>query len=297
MWPGPVGAHSWLPMSFNPKSGLVYIPAIELPAGYNDRGIDPKTWTRVPGGAVDGGVNLNFTPDLPGAGTSSLLAWDPVQQRAVWRIPTPGFWNGGTMTTAGGLVFQGQIDDKFNAYAADSGKLLWSFPAGSSVIAPPITYLAKGRQFVTVLSGMGTSGAAFGPLLTQFGVDYRTQARRVLTFALDGGAKLPAAGPTQERAALADPDFVANADKATQGLPTYGRRCAVCHGVDAIAAGVAPDLRRSAVILAPETFSAIVRDGALVPRGMPRFEELTDEDLDAVRHYLRTQAHAAAMTH
>jgi quinohemoprotein ethanol dehydrogenase len=284
-------------MSFNPSTGLVYIPAIELPAGYNDRGIDPKTWTRVPGGAVDGGVNLNFTPDLPGAGTSSLLAWDPVQQREAWRIPTPGFWNGGTMTTAGGLVFQGQIDDKFNAYAADSGKLLWSFRAGSSVIAPPITYLAKGRQFVTVLSGMGTSGAAFGPLLTQFGVDYRTQARRVLTFALDGGAKLPVAVATHARPGIADPDFVANADRATQGLPTYGRRCAVCHGVDAIAAGVAPDLRSSAAILSPATFSAIVRDGALVPRGMPRFEELSDEELEAVRHYLRTQAHAAAVTH
>ena len=63
------------------------------------------------------------------------------------------------------------------------------------MIAPPITYLAKGRQFVTVLSGMGTSGAAFGPLLTQFGVDYRTQARRVLTFALDGKATLPPGMP------------------------------------------------------------------------------------------------------
>ena len=115
----------------------------------------------------------------------------------------------------------------------------------------------------------------------------------MLTFALDGGAKLPVSASTPARPGIADPDFVANADKALQGLPTYGRRCAVCHGVDAIAAGVAPDLRSSAAILSMATFSAIVRDGALVPRGMPRFEELTDQDLEAVRHYLRTQAHAA----
>ena len=292
MWPGPVGAHSWLPMSFNPRTGLVYIPAIELPAGYHDRGIDPRTWTRTPGHAVDGGVFLNFTPDLEGAGTSALVAWDPLRQRSAWRVPTPGFWNGGTMTTAGGLVFQGQIDDRFNAYAADSGKLLWSYPAGASVIAPPITYLANGRQYITVLSGMGTSGAAFGPLLTQFDIDYRTQARRVLTFALDGTARLPAKA-LHETAALADLGFVADDERSAQGLEPYARRCAVCHGVDVIAAGAAPDLRRSPAILSAEAFQTIVRDGALVARGMPRFEELSDSDLEAVRQYVRTQARAA----
>ena len=62
IWPGPVGAHSWMPMSFNEKTGLVYLPTIELPAGYNDKSIDPKTWTRAPGNAVDGGVAPSFTP-------------------------------------------------------------------------------------------------------------------------------------------------------------------------------------------------------------------------------------------
>jgi len=80
-------------------------------------------------------------------------------------VPTPGPWNGGVMATGGNLVFQGRIDGEFNAYAADSGKRLWSFAAGAAVIAPPITYSAHGRQYVTVLAGMGTSGAAFGALL------------------------------------------------------------------------------------------------------------------------------------
>ena len=159
--------------------------------------------------------------------------------------------------------------------------------------APPITYLANGRQYVTVLSGMGTSGAAFGPLLKQFDIDYRTQARRVLTFALDGTKKLPAK-PPHETAAIADPDFVADADVAAKGLEPYARRCAVCHGVDVIAAGVAPDLRRSPAILSADTFRAIVHDGALVPRGMPRFEELSDDGLAAIRQYLRTEARELA---
>ena len=296
MWPGPVGAHSWLPMSFNPNTGLVYIPAIELPAVYDDRTIDPKTWLRTPGFGVDGGVLLNFTPGVPDAGTSALLAWDPIRQREAWRVPTPGFWNGGTMTTGGNLVFQGQIDRKFNAYAADTGRLLWSFPAGASVIAPPITYKVANRQYVTVLAGMGTSGAAFGPLLKQFKIDYRTQARRVLTFALDADAKLPSGPPIRDVDTIADPGFVAHPDAEAQGLVTFARHCAVCHGVDAVAAGAAPDLRGSAVVPSRETFDTIVRGGALVPRGMPRFEEMSDEQIESLRQYLRSRARELAGT-
>jgi len=292
MWPGPLGAHSWLPMSFNPRTGLVYIPVIELPAVYNDRSIEPKAWIRTPGHAVDGGVDLNFTPDLEAAGTSALVAWNPISQKPAWRVSTPGFWNGGTITTAGNLVFQGQIDRTLTAYAADTGKLLWSFAAGASVIAPPITYMAGGRQYVTVLSGMGTSGAAFGSLVTQFGIDYRSQARRVLTFALEGKARLPPAAPAQQPRTIDDPGYAPDTDKATRGLVAYARRCAVCHGVDAIAAGAAPDLRVSTAALSSASFSAIVRDGALVPRGMPRFEEMPDEELEAVRQYLRLRARA-----
>jgi len=153
LWPGPVGAHSWPPMSFNEKTGLVYIPTIELPAGYNDSATDPKTWQRTSGNVVDNGVDLSFPLNLPGAGTSYLQAWDPIHQRSVWRVPNPSFWNGGTMTPGGNLVFQGRIDSHFNAYAADSGKLLWSYDAQAAVIAPPISYSVGGKQYVTVAAG------------------------------------------------------------------------------------------------------------------------------------------------
>ncbi|WP_311270470.1 PQQ-dependent dehydrogenase, methanol/ethanol family [Sphingobium sp. WCS2017Hpa-17] len=287
MWPGPVGAHTWLPMAFNPKAGLVYIPAIEMATSYNDVGITKANWVRAPGNAVDGAAIPNFVVKDAGPtnATSALVAWDPVRQRAAWKVPTPGPWNGGVMTTAGNLVFQGRIDGQFNAYAADSGKPLWRFAAQAPVTAPPISYAVNGKQYVTVITGMGTSGAAFGALLP-VSIDYRTQARRILTFALDGKATLPKADVVP-LTPIADPAFKPDPVVEARGMLTYARHCAVCHGVDVIAAGHAPDLLASAVPLDPMAFATVVRDGALVTNGMPRFEEFGDAELAALRQYIR----------
>lgn len=290
LWPSPVGAHSWLPMAYHPDKKLVYIPAIEMATSYNDVGVDIENWQRVPGNAVDGGTNPGYVVEDAGPlnGTSSLLAWDPVAQKKVWQVQNPGPWNGGAMATAGDLVFQGRIDRKFNAYHADSGELLWSFDAGAAVLAPPITYQANGRQYVTVLTGMGASPAAFGPMLPET-IDYRNEAKRVLTFTLDRAATLP---PVQavELVPPEDPDFVLDESVATEGMVLFGRRCTTCHGVDAVGAGQAPDLRVSPMMLDDKAFATVVRDGALVSRGMPVFDELEDSDLEALRHYLRNEA-------
>ena len=291
MWPGPVGAHTWLPMAFNPKAGLMFIPAIEMATSYNDVGITRQNWVRAPGSAVDGAAIPNFVVKDAGPtnGTSSLLAWDPVRQRKVWSVPTPGPWNGGIMTTGGNLVFQGRIDGTFNAYAADSGKLLWRFAAQAPVTAPPISYSVKGRQYVTVLTGMGTSGAAFGPLLP-VGIDYRTQARRVLTFAIGGKRILPKAVP-YKLIPFADPQYAPNQALSDKGALVFARHCAVCHGVDVVAAGHAPDLRASEVVMDSAALTTVVRDGALMPNGMPQFEEFSDDELAALRQYVRDAAH------
>jgi quinohemoprotein ethanol dehydrogenase len=289
--PTPVGAHSWLPMSFSPQSGLVYIPAIDLVATFDDRGITPANWRRKEGLALDYAVNAGIATDPSTPTQSALVAWNPVTQKEAWRIPTPGHFNGGTMATAGNLVFQGQADSKFNAYDARTGKRLWSFAAGAPVVAPPITYTAGGRQYVTVLTGMGTSGAFFGPLLEQFGIDYRTQKRRVLTFAIGGTRQLPPR-PVFVAKAVDDPDYRPNPALAEAGGGIYNTRCVVCHGGEAIAGGAAPDLRMSGAILSPEVFASIVQEGALVPSGMPRFEELTAQDQAALRQYVRDKAKA-----
>jgi len=289
--PTPVGAHSWTPMAFSPKAGLVYIPAIDLQATYDDRGITAANWQRTGGMALDYGVRLAVQP-APGVKVLSyIVEWDPVTQKEVWRTPTPGHFNGGILATGGGLVFQGHPDSGFTAQDAKTGKEVWRFDAKAPVVAPPISYSVDGRQYVTVIAGMGTSAGLFGPLLAQFGIDYRMQKRRVLTFALDGKAVLPANIPYVPKA-VDDPNFKADPGSAAAGEAIFNVRCAVCHGGGAIAGGTAPDLRTSEAILSSEAITSILHDGVLVPNGMPRFEELSDADREHVRQYLRTRAAA-----
>jgi quinohemoprotein ethanol dehydrogenase len=292
IWPGGAGGHNWQPMSFNPQTGLVYIPAIEMPGYYNDKGIDLAHWQPEPGMVPNIGINFGLADDVPTtAGEGLLLAWDPIKQKAAWRVPLRGIWNGGTATTAGNLVFEGRADGQFAAYAADTGKLLWSFDAQTGIVGAPISYQARGRQYVSVLAGYGGAGAAFGTLSSQFGWDARMQPRRVLTFALDGSARLPDAPARHRVVPVNDPTFVADAGREEIGGTDYAKNCFFCHGAAAISGGSAPDLRKSSAIVSQDTFKAIVQSGALLSVGMPRFDNLNDAQLEGIRAYLRAQAH------
>jgi quinohemoprotein ethanol dehydrogenase len=291
IWPGPTGAHDWQPMSFNPDTGLVYIPVIDLPGLYSDKGIDLARW-RAPKN-VEGAYGFNADNiDTPmNAGSSALVAWNPVQQKAVWSVPTPGVQSGGTLTSAGNLVFQGQMDGKFIAYAADSGKSLWSFYAANGVLAPPITYSVVGKQYVSVLTGVNGQPSIFGSPVAQFGWQARVHAKRLLTFVIDGKAKLPASAPPTPAVPLDDPQFKIDAALAEKGKNLFiGKLCSMCHGFAAIAGGGAPDLRASPTTLSPMAFAQVVQAGILQTRGMPRYAELSDADLNSLIHYLRTRA-------
>jgi quinohemoprotein ethanol dehydrogenase len=289
--PSPSGAHNWNPMAFDPQRRLVFIPTLNLAARFDDRGIDADSWRRQPGVLANAAANVLYYVDdtVPGTNTSSLLAWDPLRQRQVWRVATPGFWNGGVLATGGGLVFQGRIDGRFDAYDARSGLRLWSFDAQAPILAAPISYRVRGRQYITVLTGWNAVPAAFGPLAAPFGIDYRTMRRRVLTFALDAGATLPPVPPATPAAPAPDAGYRADAAAEGRGAQVYGMNCLLCHGVNVVAAGSAPDLRQSPVPLDAAAFDAIVRDGALLARGMPRFAELSDADRQDLRQYLRAQ--------
>jgi len=289
--PSPFGAHGWLPMAFSPVTRLVYIPAIDLSTEFHDRGIEREGWRRAPHNLLDVGAAATFPLDAQGE--SALVAWDPIMQTQRWRVSTPGYWNGGVLATGGGLVFQGHIDGSFNAFDADSGERLWSFDAKAPVLAPPITYTVDGRQYVTVLTGMGTSGAYLGPLLERFNLNPATQARRVLTFAIDAKTPLP---PTERRPVeiLADSEYRADAEGEQRGLILYAQRCGVCHGFRAVGVGAATDVRGSAIPRNPAAFDLIVRKGAMVSGGMPQFAELTDRELEDIRQYIRFESVTAA---
>jgi quinohemoprotein ethanol dehydrogenase len=290
VYAGPVGAHSWLPMSFNPGTGLVYIPAIELAGYYNDKLIDPTTWKPAQGVHGSTALSLSNGSAPPDAGSSSLVAWDPVAQKPRWVVPLPGFWNGGTLTTAGNLVFQGRTDGSFVAYDAVDGAVLWSMTVGAPVTAPPITYRAQGKQYVTVLTGIAGGGTAGTTATLKMGWDFRTYRRQVLTFALGGEAQPSTRPPFVKVTAVADPGFEPDESLASRGLAIFADlSCLACHGSGAVSGGAAPDLRASSIPLDREAFRAVVRDGALKDSGMPQWADMSEADLDALRQYIRTQ--------
>jgi quinohemoprotein ethanol dehydrogenase len=281
MQPNSWGAHSWMPSALSRQTGLLYIPTI-----YNNPRAFEKNST--PSGTTGVLKSGDFGSMMPDAQTTELTAWNPATQKAVWRVATVGPTHGGVMATGGNLVFHGEVDGRFSAYDAKTGARLWSFNAQAPVLSPPLTYIAHGKQYITVLSGLGTSSGVLGPLLERFNIRF-DQPRRVLTFALEGTAMLP----PKHVAPLAfpdDPTFDQKVPGASQGETVFLRRCLTCHGLDAIASGSAPDLRASAVQQSAEAFKAIVHGGALAGHGMPRFEYLSDAALAQLRQYLRSKA-------
>jgi quinohemoprotein ethanol dehydrogenase len=302
MWPKT--AHSWNPMAYSSKTRLAYIPVQIKAESWQDKDVADEAWQRnSPLSTAQAAAIRNPFPkvDDPEDGTSRLEAWDPRAQKLVWSHQTPGPVNGGVLATGGDLVFQGQLDGRFNAYAADSGKPLWSFQTNAPVMAPPISYSVNGQQYVTVLTGMGTSAALMGPPLAAYRIDFRTQPRRVLTFALGGDKSLPPPLPSTLNP-VQDSDYRPDDAQSARGVHLFGSRCSACHGIGAIAAGAAPDLRTSSVPLSAEAFAKVVRDGGLLSAGMPRFEELDDAELADIREYIRSRAadwraESAAPTH
>jgi quinohemoprotein ethanol dehydrogenase len=287
LWPGPTGAHSWPPQAYSPLTGLVYIPTIEDGAliGEGQKG----------GGEISKGMGVTMIPEveLPGGHRSFLKAWNPVTQSEAWRADLPGDWPGGVMASAGNLVFQGRIDGNFVAYDAGSGKELWKFKTESPIVGAPISYRVGGKQYVTVITGNGGNGAGItSPGNAAYRTDYRLP-RRVLTFALGGTDTIPAF-TMPPLTPPADPDFKPDLARAQKGAMAFGTNaCLVCHGWNAVGGGAAPDLRYSPVITDAATLKAIVKGGALTANGMPKFDKISDADLEDIRFYLRARAKQA----
>jgi quinohemoprotein ethanol dehydrogenase len=287
IYPGPFGAHNWQPMSFNPKAGLVYIPYMEMGARYSElrsggSGAGAK-------GVPLGGVSITAIQKGPDDVSGWLLAWDPKVQKVRWKVRHVAFWNGGTMTTAGGLVFQGDGDGNFTAYDAAIGKSLWTFKAGLGIIGAPISYAVGGKQYVSVLVGYG--GPALWSNILDRGWKYNAQPRRVLTFSLDAKGKLPPTAAADFTInAVDDPKFVIDKTRLAAGQAVYGN-CVGCHGLGLRSMGApAPDLRESGIALDFTAFKSLLHEGTLAPNGMPKFTELTDTQIRDVQMYIRNGA-------
>ena len=273
--PGPLGAHNWQPMAFNSKTGLVYIPAQQVPIRYiplPSMPIAPIGWNL--------GVALG---SLTAQDEGFLLAWDPVQQREAWRVAYKGPWNGGVVTTAGNIVAQGDAAGNFNVYRADTGAKLWSMFTQSGIIAAPSTFEAAGEQYIAVLSGWGGSYALSGGKAAAMSGNLRNVSR-LLVFKLGGTASLP---PLQPRAFVINPPpEPSDAASIARGEPLYIQYCSACHGEYAVGGGVVADLRASN-FLSIDFFYNIVLDGALKDAGMASFKSaLSRDDATAIRNYV-----------
>lgn len=290
IWPGSAGGHGWQPMSFDPQTGLVYLPVYDAPTKYQTIAI-PKF---LPGGFNNGAAG-SYPPfdtpqdrkDLAGQPTprmeGRLKAWNPQAGRAQWVSPKLPFLVGGTLSTAGGIVFQGTEDGNVSVYRADDGRLLKRLFTGTAITAAPITYRLDGAQYVAVLAGAG------GPQNVSWAQDNAASRyenfERLLVFRLGGGS-VPM--PPRVEAAPREPTpppIVADAAFLARGQKLFEQQCARCHQ-EGGGHGAYPDLWNMPRATA-SAFGDIVYRGALRYFGMGDFSDsLSKSDVGAIRAFI-----------
>jgi quinohemoprotein ethanol dehydrogenase len=293
--PASVGAHTWHPMSYSQDTGYVYIPAMANAAIYKD---DHYTARR----QVIANLNYDMQAlfSLPdelsveqrkqiGMGLKAvLIAWDPVANKTVWRKDGGLYSGSGLLSTAGNLLFQGDLEGNFSAYAADTGDKLWTQQVYGGVIAAPVSYEIDGEQYVAVMQGWGgDSGLVLGGLVGQFGVENNS---RILVYKLGGTHKLPVLANQIEQALPAPAVAKGTTEQVELGRDLYYLSCVACHGGNAASAGMLPDLRYRINETSP-AWQAIVHDGALATNGMPAWKEFfSAEEVDAIKYYVIHEA-------
>ena len=303
LFPANAGAHSWQPMSYDPQTQLVYIPTMEWPMVYMDTAHQRA-------GLIEGFFTVQaFVPEVydpkaleslygplpsleeldrglpPARSRGFLRAWDPVHQKLAWEVPTATHWDGGVLSTGGGLVFQGDAAGNLNVYRAGDGRKLASVALGTGIMAAPATYRVGGVQYVVVMAGFGGNYVNY-PLTGDMVAYHRDNEGRIIALRLDGGAvpqppELPIEPFPQPPPRTAPPARVA------AGEVLYNRFCGRCHMLDR---GILPDLRR----LTPtrhDLFYDIVLNGALTGAGMGRWDDvLTRADAEAIHAFIVDEA-------
>jgi PQQ-dependent dehydrogenase, methanol/ethanol family len=274
------GSHNWHPMSYNPNTGLVYIPVSHQNYGFVVTEQDDNPMGQRLSISTVRGAALYEELDIAPINEHFMLAWDPVNQREAFRVPSGNQRNGGTMTTASNLVFQGsRLDNNFYAYDAENGEVLWSYNVQTGALAGPVTYMLDGEQYVAVVGGFKNTRSY-----------YESNGSRLLVFKLGGTAQLP---PEQEftMPPLNPPENFGTAEQVALGEDRYETYCGACHGIDGQSRGSFPDLRYSPALNSQELFDQIVLQGVRSDKGMVSFAQaLQPEDTFALRAYMTVRA-------
>jgi quinohemoprotein ethanol dehydrogenase len=281
VFPGPLGAHNFNPMSYDPGTGLVYIPTLDLPTQME---IDK---TASVGSSVGGATYTRYLSHMDQA-KWPLVAWDPIRQKARWQTAGTIPLGSGVLSTAGNIVFQGGADGVLRAYRASDGVQLWSFKTGSAIAAAPVTVDIDGVQTLIVVAGPPGTSAAVRAFPGLYGRADTNGPPRIFAFRLDARAAAPAMTTASARPFAKPPYPRPDAALAAKGRMLFETRsCDLCHGAGAHAVtGSVPDLRRAS-IATYDGFEGIVRGGALQDKGMPMFFDLvTEEESGALRAFV-----------
>jgi alcohol dehydrogenase (cytochrome c) len=157
VWPSKNGGKNWMPMSFSPLTGMIYVNTLEFGMKYQPEPFDRVSHLKV--GQAFRGVDVEYIYDDPN-GRGYLKAIDPATGKVKWEMPSKSPNWAGTLVTAGALVFTGRLTGEFIAVDADTGKILWQFQTPSGIVGQPVTWDRDGKQYVTVTSGIGGLYAA-----------------------------------------------------------------------------------------------------------------------------------------
>jgi quinohemoprotein ethanol dehydrogenase len=294
--PAPLGAHNWHPMSYSPRTGLVYIPVTESSTGFASAKPDGfKINERMYNtGTVSGSdeiTKLYALPGAPGRGNirSYLEAYNPVTQKEAWRVPDAVYGATGTMVTASDIVFRGNWSGEFAAYDAKTGAKLWSAPTAANVVAAPSTYTIAGVQYVAILvgaRGLPPNTARTSPV--------SANNSRILVYRLGATGTLPSTPFQAANSAprtLNPPLFTGTNEQVIDGQAAYSRYCAGCHGANGVADKSIPDLRLSPALKSLGDWNDIVIGGSRKFNGMVSFKTtLADGQSEAIFHYIISQA-------
>ncbi|CAN5739450.1 PQQ-dependent methanol/ethanol family dehydrogenase [soil metagenome] len=295
VFPSLNGGHNWQPMSYNPGTGLVYIPEHCDPMVYTAISDAPwkpdedNTEINYSAGANFKDVVNQVKEPTDTVRSESLMAWNPITQKAVWKV-TAGAPDGGTLSTAD-LVFQGTRTGYLKVYNAKTGEILKEIFTGTGIMAAPTTYSVDGEQYVAVMAGYGGAPTCCYPGDAAF-FKYKNRGR-IIAFKL-GGAATPLPALLDPIITPAPPETpVVNNQLLAKGSNLYYIYCETCHGIAGKHNSLHPDLLKL-TIAKHQLFEKIVLDGMLSSSGMASFKNsLSKQDAEAIHHYILSLQQAA----